>query len=301
MESNLAQLSNELENAIERAAPYVVGVHGRGHVSSSGFLFREGVVVTAHHALRREEDIRVTLPSGETVDAALAGGDGASDIAVLRIDSKTLPLSAARASNLRPGQIVLSLGRSRDSGINASMGILSAVSGEWRPWRGGRLESYLRLDLTLFPASAGGPVLTPAGELVGMATPVLSRIAPLAVPHAAIQRIADDLLSKGRVARGYLGVGLQPVPIPDHLKQSLGHEGGSAVIVLSVEPGSPAEKGGVVIGDVLLSIDGHNLRSVEDLHGALDSRLIGKTVKVKLARAGQPKDVEITVGERGAQ
>jgi S1-C subfamily serine protease len=175
------------------------------------------------------------------------------------------------------------------------------VSGEWRPWRGGRLESYIRLDLTLFPASVGGPVLTPAGELVGMATPVLSRIAPLAVPHAAIHRIAGDLLSKGRVARGYLGVGLQPVPIPDHLKQSLGHEGGSAVIVLSVEPGSPAEKGGLVIGDVLLSIDGHNLRSVEDLHGALDSRLIGKAVKVKLARAGQPKEVEITVSERGAQ
>jgi S1-C subfamily serine protease len=301
MESNLAQLSNELENAIERAAPYVAGVHGRGHVSSSGFIFREGVVVTAHHALRREDDIRVTLPDGETVDAAFAGGDGASDLAVLRIGSKTAPLPPARADKLRPGQIVLSLGRSRDSGINASMGILSAVSGEWRPWRGGRLEAYIRLDLTLFPASAGGPVLTPAGELVGMATPALSRIAPLAVPHAAINRIVDDLLSKGRVARGYLGVGLQPVPIPDHLKQSLGHTAGSAAIVLSVEPGSPAEKAGVVIGDVLLSLDGHDLRGVEDLHSALDSRLIGKTVKLKLARAGQPKEVTVTVAERGVQ
>ncbi len=301
MESNLAQLSNELESAIERASPYIAAVHGRGHISSSGFLFRQGVLVTARHTLRREEDIRVTLPAGETVEAALAGSDGASDIAVLRIGSKAEPLPPARANNLRPGQIVLSLGRSRDSGINASMGIVSAVSGEWRPWRGGRLESYIRLDLTLFPASAGGPVVTPAGELVGMATPVLSRIAPLAVPHAAVDRIVDELLSKGRVARGYLGVGLQPVTIPDHLRQHLGYAAGSAVIVFSVEPGSPAERAGVVIGDVLLSIAGRDLRSVEELHSMLDSSLIGKTVALKLARGGERKEVEITVAERGAQ
>jgi len=301
MESNLAQLSNELENAIERAASHVVAVHGRAHVSSSGFIFRERVVVTAQHALRREEDIRVTLPNGETVEATLAGSDGGSDIAVLRMENKTPPLPAARAENLRPGQIVLSLGRSRDSGINASMGIISAVSGEWRPWRGGRLESYIRLDLTLFPASAGGPVVTPSGELVGMASPALSRIAPLAVPHSAIDRIVDDILSKGRVARGYLGVGLQPVTIPDRLKQSLGYTAGSAVIVFSVEPGSPAEKSGIVIGDVLLSIAGHDLRSVEELHSVLDSRLIGKTVPLTLSRGGERKDLEITVAERGAQ
>src|SRR5947209_2507752 len=115
MESNLAQLSNELESAIERAAPYVVAVHGRGYVSSSGFMLREGVVVTAQHALRREEDIRLTLPGGETVDATLAGSDGASDLAVLRIQNNPAALPSARAENLRPGQIVLSLGRSRDS------------------------------------------------------------------------------------------------------------------------------------------------------------------------------------------
>src|SRR6516225_7750883 len=123
MESNLVQLSSELENAIERAAPYVVAVHGRAHVSSSGFVYREGIVVTAQHALRREDDIRVTLPNGETLDATLVGSDGASDLAVLRIDSKIAPLPPVRAANARPGQIVLSLGRSRDSGINASMGI----------------------------------------------------------------------------------------------------------------------------------------------------------------------------------
>ena len=150
------------------------------------------------------------------------------------------------------------------------MGILSAVSGAWRSWRGGALDGYLRLDLTLFPASTGGPVLTTAGEFVGIASPVLSRIAPLAIPASTVERVASDLLAKGRVARGYLGVGLQPVPLPEHLKQNLGYEAKSAVIVLSVEPESPAERAGILIGDVLLSMGGKPLRDVDDLQAALE-------------------------------
>ncbi len=257
--------------------------------------------MTSENTLQREEDLRVTLPDGRTVEASLAGSDAGTDIAVLRIDSATAALPLTPAANLKPGRIVLSLGRSRDSGVNAAMGIMSAVSGEWRPWRGGRLEAYLRLDLTLLPASAGGPVITTSGEFVGMATPALSRMAPLAVPASTISRIVDDLLSKGRVSRGYLGVGLQPVRLPEHLKQSLGHSANSAVIVLSVEPGSPAEIAGLAIGDVLLSIGGHGLRSVEDLQSALDGRLIGQTVKLKMARGGQPSEMDIAVTERGAQ
>jgi S1-C subfamily serine protease len=175
--------------------PHVVAVHGRPHISSSGILWREGVIVTSEHTLRREEDIRITLPDGQTVDATLARSDAGTDISVLRTDHKTAAMPIQPPASLKPGQIVLSLGRSRDSGINAAMGIMSAVSGEWRPWRGGRLEAYLRLDLTLFPASAGGPVITPAREFVGMATPALSRAAPLAVPASTISRIVDDLLS----------------------------------------------------------------------------------------------------------
>jgi S1-C subfamily serine protease len=300
METNLLALSQELEQAVDRAAAFVVAVHGRRRMSSSGFLWRDGVVVTSEHAIQRDEDIRVTLADGRTVEATLAGRDPGTDIAVLRVTGGAPASVAAAAGPLKPGRLVLSLGRSRDSGVNASMGILSAVSGAWRSWRGGALDGYIRLDLTLFPASTGGPVLTTAGEFVGVASPVLSRIAPLAIPASTVERVASDLLAKGRVARGYLGVGLQPVPLPEHLKQNLGYEAKSAVIVLSVEPESPAERAGILIGDVLLSMGGKPLRNVEDLQAALEATAIGQQTTVKLVRGGKASELQVTVGERGA-
>jgi len=234
------------------------------------------------------------------VEATLAGRDPGTDIAVLRVTGGAPASVAGAAGALKPGRLVLSLGRSRDSGVNASMGILSAVSGAWRSWRGGALDGYLRLDLTLFPASTGGPVLTTTGEFVGIASPVLSRIAPLAIPASTVERVASDLLAKGRVARGYLGVGLQPVPLPEHLKQNLGYDAKSAVIVLSVEPESPAERAGVLIGDVLLSMGGKPLRNVDDLQAALEATPIGQQITVKLVRGGKASELQVTVGERGA-
>ena len=300
MDSNLAALSNELEKAVDRAAPYVVAVHGRAYMASSGVLWRDGVVLTAEHALKRDEDLRVTLADGRTIDAKLAGRDPGTDLAVLTIAENPPVMEVRPPADLHPGRIVLSLGRSRDSGINASMGIVSAVSGEWRAWRGGRLDAYLRLDLTLFPASAGGPVVTPAGECIGIATGALSRVAPLAIPVATANRVADEILSKGRVTRAYLGVGAQPVPLPEHLKRELNREGKTAVIVLSVEPDSPAEKAGMVIGDLLLSLDGQAIGDIDDLQSALDRRLVGRAVKVVIIRAGKPAELDVVVTERGA-
>src|SRR5947208_3011101 len=140
METNLLALSQELEQAVDRAAAFVVAVHGRRRMSSSGFLWRDGVVVTSEHAIQHDEDIRVTLADGRTVEATLAGRDPGTDIAVLRVTGGGSASAAARPGTLKPGRIVLSLGRSRDSGVNASMGILSAVSGAWRSWRGGALD-----------------------------------------------------------------------------------------------------------------------------------------------------------------
>src|SRR5437870_2596831 len=207
MSSQLAALSNELAAAVKQVEGHVVAVHARPRFSSSGVLWRPGVLVTAEHTVRREEEITVTLPDGTNQPATLAGSDPGTDVAVLKTNWAGGRPVAQNVADPAPGNLVLSLGRSEDSGVNATMGIVSAVSGTWRTWRGGRLDRYIRLDLTLYPGSSGGVVVNTAGEAIGIATSALSRIAGLAIPASAIDRVVDQILAHGKVTRGYPGVG----------------------------------------------------------------------------------------------
>src|SRR5580692_8628709 len=217
MANQLAAFSNELAALLERAGKSVVAVHARPRYSSSGVFWKPGVIVTAEHSIRREEEIAVTLPDGKNAPATLVGIDAGTDIAVLKVDAEGTPVEQAKAAPT-PGNLVFTVGRALDSGVNATMGIVSAVSGSWRTWRGGRLDRYIRLDLTLYPASSGGLVVNTTGGALGIATPALSRIAGVAIPASTIDRVASEILTRGHVARGYLGVGLQPVELPDHQK-----------------------------------------------------------------------------------
>lgn len=288
MANELAALSNELAVAVERAGHAVVAVHARPRFSSSGVLWRPGIVVTAEHTIRREEEITVTLPDGNNVPATLAGSDAGTDLAVLKVEATTPPPIRATAEVV-PGNLALTVGRSEDSGVNATMGIISAVSGPWRTWRGGRLDRYIRLDLTLYPGSSGGLVVNVAGEALGIATSVLSRIAGLAIPASTINRVVDEILTRGHVARGYLGVGLQPVELPDH------HKG---LIVLSLEPEGPAAKAGVLIGDILTSLGGSPASDTDDIQAVLESHAVGQSVPAVVSRGGVSRDIAITIGER---
>ena len=163
------------------------------------------------------------------------------------------------------------------------------MSGPWRTWRGGRLDRYIRLDLTLYPGSSGGLVLNSAGEALGIATSALSRIAGLAIPAATIDRVVDEVLSRGRVARGYLGVGLQPVELPDHQK---------GLIVLSLEPQGPAAQAGVLIGDVLVALGGAHVADTDDIQTVLETGGVGNAIEVQVVRGGTPHSLAITIGER---
>jgi S1-C subfamily serine protease len=196
------------------------------------------------------------------------------------------------------GELALVLGRSPDSGPNASLGIISALSGPWRTWRGGQLDQYIRLDATLFPNSSGGAVVDCRGRLLGIATSGLSRIAGLAIPASSVNRVVDALLERGHVPRGYIGVGVQPVAIPDALRTSLSVIGKTGVMVVKVEPGGPADRAGVLLGDILLGIGNTQVEQIEELQSFSDSGVIGEHVKAKLIRAGKLQEVEITVGER---
>jgi S1-C subfamily serine protease len=299
MQSTLASLSSELAKLVEEVQPYVVAVHARGHFPSSGVHWRPGIIVTADHTVRRDEDIQVTLPDGKRADAVLAGRDPGTDIAALKVDGLGSPApQTGGADPVAAGELALVLGRSPDSGPNASLGVISAVSGPWRTWRGGRLDNYIRLDATMFPNSSGGAVVDVRGRLLGIATSALSRIAGLAIPASSVSRVLDALLTKGHVPRGYLGIGAQPVGIPDALRASLALTAKSGIMVVKVEADGPADRSGVLLGDILVSLGDTTLEEFEDLQSVSDSGIIGKQVKARLIRAGAMLELSITVGER---
>ena len=299
MQSTLASLSSELAKLVEEVQPYVVAVHARGHFPSSGVHWRPGIIVTADHTVRRDEDIQVTLPDGKRADAVLAGRDPGTDIAALKVDGLGSPApQTGGADPVAAGELALVLGRSPDSGPNASLGVISAVSGPWRTWRGGRLDNYIRLDATIFPNSSGGAVVDVRGRLLGVATSALSRIAGLAIPASSVNRVLDALVTKGHVPRGYLGIGAQPVGIPDALRASLALTAKSGIMVVKVDADGPADRAGVLLGDILVSLGDKTLEEFEDLQSIADSGIIGKQVKARVIRAGAIHELSITVGER---
>jgi S1-C subfamily serine protease len=299
MQNALVSLSDELTKLVEAFQSEVVAVQARPRYPSSGVLWRPGLVVTADHTIRREEDIQVTLDGGKTVSATLVGRDSGTDLALLKVEGLGSPRSRANHSeSARVGELALVLGRSPDSGPNASLGIISAVSGPWRTWRGKRLDQYIRLDANFFPNSSGGAVVDGRGRLVGIATAGLSRIAGLAIPASTVNRVVDALLEKGHVPGAYLGIGIQPVAIPDSLRTNLSLPNRSGVMVVSVEPGGPAGQAGFFLGDILTALGDTTLEEIEDLQSTLDSGVIGQTLKAKVIRAGELREAAVTIGER---
>ena len=290
MENELVALSNELAGAVEQAGRAVVAVSARPRFASSGVIWRPGIVVTAEHTIRRREEIGITLPDGRSTSATLAGRDPGTDLAVLKLaEAGVTAATPGFPEVLKPGHLVLAIGRSADSGVNATMGVMSAVGGPWRSWRGGQIDQYLRLDLTLYPGSSGGAVVDTAGRVLGIATSALSRIAGLAVPASTVNRVVDELLRTGHVSRGYLGLGLHPVSLPD---------GSTGLIVLSAEPSGPAAGAGILLGDILVTLAGKPLSDTDEIQAILDGQSVGKPVAARIVRGGQVIELTITVGER---
>lgn len=299
MPSALVALSNDLAGAVERAGRAVVAVNARQRIPSSGVHWRQGVVITADHTLKRDEEITITLPDGRTVPATLAGRDSSTDLAVLKLLGVELPAAEiGDASLLKVGHIVLALGRAGESGLSASLGIISALSGAWHTWRGGQIDQLVRLDLTIYSGLSGGPLVDARGRVVGINTSGLSRRMGLAIPASTVDRVAEELLEKGRIARGYLGVGLHPVRLPDTLKSRLNLPANGGVIVFTVEPDGPAEKAGVLIGDVLVALDGTPVSDTDDVQAVLGAKSVGKTVSASIVRGGASAELVITLGER---
>ncbi|PYM60684.1 MAG: LuxR family transcriptional regulator [Candidatus Rokuibacteriota bacterium] len=289
----LLTLSNDLAAAVERAGQVVFGVNARTRLGSTGVHWRSGLIVTANHTVRVDEDITVTRPDGRAIAATLAGRDPAIDIAVLKVDAPDVAVADLGESNaVRVGHLVLAVGR----GPCASGGVVSAI-GEGRGPRsaGGALFS---LDLTLYPGFSGGPLVNAQGQVIGVNSSGMSRQLQLAIPSAAVTRVVDELVRRGRLARPYLGVGTQPVSLPEALRQRFNLEQPTAVIVVAVQPSSPAASAGLLMGDIIVSLGGTSITDPGDLASVLRPDHVGEEMTVSVLRGGEPRDIRITVGER---
>ena len=291
----LSTFSSELASLVETAGKSAVGVEARHRIGSSGFLWKPGIIVTSAHTIRREENIAIVLPDGGRGSAALAGIDYGTDLAVLKLDSASGPELTA-APQLRAGELIVAVGRHRP-GVLALTGMVSTAGGPWATWRGSNLDALLRLDIGAYPRSSGSAIFDTHGRFAGMLTTGLTRTAPLAIPAATIDRVATELAEHGRIARGYLGVGLQAIPLPPAFAKALGRDQRSAVMVLSVEPDGPAQAAGFLPGDVIAEIAGQPITDTDDLHAALQGT-IGRELLTVVFRSGTRTELKVKVGER---
>lgn len=288
-----ADLSNALAGAVERAAGSLFAVHGRPRLPSTGVLWRAGLVVTASHTVEPDREVPLTAPDGRTLSARVVGRDPGLDVAVLRAEVEGVPAADVHDDGeLRVGHLVLALG----TGPRASAGIVSALDA-----RGGRQQepgAMLAVDLTLYPGFSGGPLVDVLGRVVGITTSGVSRHLQCAVRASAVTRLTDHVVRGGRIPRAYLGVGTQPVVLPNDLCERLALPQRTAVIVVSVGSDSPAASAGLVIGDVIISIAGHAIAEPGDLVAVLQPDRVGHTVAASLLRGGEPRQVQVTIGER---
>ena len=285
-------LSNALAGAVERAAGSVFAVHGRPRVPSTGVQWRAGLIVTASHTVEPDRDVTLTALDGRTLAAQVVGRDPGLDIAVLRAEVTGVPAADIHDGDLRIGHLVLALG----AGPRASAGIVSALD-----IRGGRQPGageILAVDLTLYPGFSGGPLIDVLGRVVGITTSGVSRHLQCAVRAAAVTRLAEHVVRGGKIPRAYLGVGTQPVVLPDHLRERLSLAQRTAVIVVNVTPDSPAATAGLIIGDVIVAIAGHAITEPGDLPAVLQPDRVGKAVTMSVLRGGEPRELQVTVGER---
>ena len=303
--NQLNALSDSLAGAVERVGRSVVTVSARARQSATGILWRAGngetIILTADHVVERDDDIGVTLPGGKEVKAQLIGRDPSTDLAALRVGAADLAADAApaeAAGEPKVGHMVLAVGRPNAGGLRAALGVVSYIEGQRRSWRGGEIEAIIYSDLTLYPGFSGGPLVDLAGRVVGLNTSRLTRESNTAIPVQTLNRVAESLLAHGRIRRGYLGVGTQQVPLSPALAQKTGTTQEIGLLVISVEEGSPAEQGGLFIGDTIVALGGQPVSDAQSLRAQLGTERVGQLLPIKVLRGGEPKELTVTVGER---
>lgn len=293
-----SDLSDALAAAVERAGRAIVSISARRRSPASGIVWQSDIVVTADHVVERDEGITVTGADGVKREATLAGRDPTSDLAILTVKGLAQQPLAAATSQARVGQIVLAVARPGEAGLSASFGVLSAVGSEFRTHGGGKIDQFLRPDLTFYPGFSGGPLIDATGKFLGLNTSGLARGLPLTIPASTVSRVVEQLLKSGHVKRGYLGVRMQSVEIPAAVAQKLDLKRSRGLLVVGVEADGPGEKAGVMVGDIVVSIAGKPFNESDSVQSLLEPETVGTTVTIGVVRGGEARDVQVVVGER---
>lgn len=296
MTQKAAEMSDALAQIVSAAGPGVVRVEGRRRLPASGILWGEsGLVVTAHHVLERVEGLTVGVVGGGSYPAQLVGRDPGRDLAVLRMEMEGLDSADwTEDEGIKVGHLCLALGRPGE-GIQATLGIVSALGEGWRTPMGGGIDRYLQTDVVMYPGFSGGPLVNMEGKFLGMNTSAIRGVS-LAVPYRTLERVVPMLVEHGGVRQAYLGVGVQPARLPRKLAEDLDQRTG--LLVISVEPDSPADKAGITLGDTLIRLEGSSIRHLDGLLAELHADRIGKVVELEVLRGGQMAAVEVKLVER---
>ena len=297
MSTDFATVSKAAASVVSQAGQSVVRVDARRRHPASGIVWSaDGLILTAHHVVRRDDEISVGLADGSELPATLVGRDPSTDLALLRVDATGLTAAQWRnEENLGVGELVLVLGRPGQN-VQASLGVISALGGAWRSLGGGKVSHYIRPDLVMYPGFSGGPLIDGEGKVIGLATSALTREGGIALSAATVQPVVETLLTHGRMRRGYLGVGVQPAKLPASVAASLERETG--VLFNSIEADSPAAAAGLLVGDILVALDGEAVERPEDLTLLLQGSQVGQAITAQIVRGGRLTEISVTGGER---
>ena len=296
MSNTTLDLSNAFAAATEKAGQSTVLVDARRHLPASGIAYSSEFILTANHVIEREEDLRILLADGQQLPASLAGRDPGSDLALLKLE-QALATPAQVSNEARVGQLALAIGRPSAGGLEASLGVISAIGGPVRTPLG-LVDRYFRIDATPYPGFSGGPLADVAGSILGINTSGFGPGMFITIPASAAWKTADQLAKYGSIKRGYLGIRSQVVEIPSAGQSSLKREQTAGLLIVGVEADTPAEKSKLMVGDILVGINGHPVGDHDDLFSVLVGEVIGKAIQVELLRGGQLQKISVTIEAR---
>ncbi len=289
-ENILVQLSDALAAAADHGGKSTVLVNARRRMPASGIAYAADQVLTANHVVER--------PDGTELSATVLGRDPGSDLALLKLERATATPAEPTKTPARVGQMALALGRPSKDGIEASLGTVSAIGGPFRTHHGGILERYLRTDSIPYPGFSGGPLMAADGTVLGLNTSGLTRGAAITIPADIAWKAAEAIAKHGHIRRGYLGIRSQTVEVPSAAQNALKREQKTGLLIMGVEEDSPAAKGGLMVGDILVGVNGSPIHNHDDLFAHLTGDTISQSTPMDVVRGGQPQTMDVVIGER---
>ena len=294
-----SELSESMANAAEKAGKYTVLVDARRRMPASGIAISKDTILTAGHVVEKEEDIRILFSDGSEAKARLIGRDPGTDLAVLKLDATSASPAAAAKNPARVGEFVLAIGRPSEDGIESSFGTVNKIGGPIRTGRGGMLEKYIKTDVVSYPGFSGGPLINGEGEMYGINTSGFGMGGEaVTIPADVALKIADTLAKHGKIKRGYIGIRSQTVNLPVETKSQLNREQETGLLVVGIEKDSPAEKSGLIVGDILVGVAGEAVEHHDELFTHLSGDVVGKSTPMDILRGGKLQTVNVVVGER---